>query len=42
MKLEANKIVKSYKLRKVVKGVDIELNQGEIVGLLGIVFISLM
>ncbi len=35
MKLEANKIVKSYKLRKVVKGVDIELNQGEIVGLLG-------
>jgi len=35
MKLEANKIVKSYKSRKVVKGVDIELNQGEIVGLLG-------
>ena len=35
MKLEANKIVKSYKSRKVVKGVDLELNQGEIVGLLG-------
>ena len=35
MKLEANKIVKSYKSRKVVKGVDIELNRGEIVGLLG-------
>ena len=35
MKLEAIKIEKSYKSRKVVKGVDLELNQGEIVGLLG-------
>ena len=35
MKLEAIKIEKSYKSRKVVKGVDLELKQGEIVGLLG-------
>ena len=35
MKLQAIKIEKSYKSRKVVDGVDLELNQGEIVGLLG-------
>ena len=35
MKLEAKKIEKSYKSRKVVNGIDLELKQGEIVGLLG-------
>ena len=35
MKLSANGIEKSYKGRKVVKGISLELNQGEIVGLLG-------
>ena len=35
MKLSANNIQKSYKGRKVVKGVSVEVNQGEIVGLLG-------
>ena len=35
MQLRADKIVKSYKGRKVVKGISIEVNQGEIVGLLG-------
>ena len=35
MKLRAQDIQKSYKGRKVVKGVSIEVNQGEIVGLLG-------
>jgi lipopolysaccharide export system ATP-binding protein len=35
MKLRTNNIQKSYKGRKVVKGVSIEVNQGEIVGLLG-------
>lgn len=35
MKLRAENIQKSYKGRKVVKGVSIEVNQGEIVGLLG-------
>ncbi|MFT5969724.1 MAG: lipopolysaccharide export system ATP-binding protein [Flavobacteriales bacterium] len=35
MKLRAENIVKSYKNRKVVKGVSVEVNQGEIVGLLG-------
>ena len=35
MKLEAIKIEKSYGSRKVVNGVDLELKQGEIVGLLG-------
>ncbi|MDO7600044.1 MAG: LPS export ABC transporter ATP-binding protein, partial [Flavobacteriaceae bacterium] len=35
MQLRAEKIVKSYKGRKVVKGISIEVNQGEIVGLLG-------
>ena len=36
MKLEAIKIEKSYGSRKVVNGVDLELRQGEIVGLLGL------
>jgi len=35
MKLRAENIQKSYKGRKVVKGVSVEVNQGEIVGLLG-------
>lgn len=35
MKLRTENIKKSYKGRKVVKGVSIEVNQGEIVGLLG-------
>ena len=35
MKLRAEKIVKTYKERNVVKGVSLEVNQGEIVGLLG-------
>jgi len=35
MKLHTNKIRKSYKGRDVVKGVSIEVKQGEIVGLLG-------
>lgn len=35
MKLYTKEISKSYKGRKVVKGVTIEVNQGEIVGLLG-------
>ena len=34
MKLSADGIEKSYKGRKVVKGISLELNQGEIVGLL--------
>lgn len=35
MKLRADSIVKSYRGRKVVKGISLEVNQGEIVGLLG-------
>lgn len=35
MRLHTHEIKKSYKGRKVVKGVTIEVNQGEIVGLLG-------
>lgn len=35
MKLEATGLVKQYKKRKVVRSVDISVNQGEIVGLLG-------
>ena len=35
MNLRALKIEKSYKARKVVKGISIEVSQGEIVGLLG-------
>lgn len=35
MKLKADSLVKSYKGRKVVKGISLEVNQGEIVGLLG-------
>ena len=34
-KLRAENIVKTYKGRKVVKGVSLEVNQGEIIGLLG-------
>ena len=35
MKLRAEKIVKTYRDRTVVKGVSLEVNQGEIVGFLG-------
>jgi lipopolysaccharide export system ATP-binding protein len=35
MQLRAENIIKSYKGREVVKGISIELKQGEIVGLLG-------
>ena len=35
MKLRAENLIKSYKGRKVVKGISLEVNQGEIVGLLG-------
>jgi lipopolysaccharide export system ATP-binding protein len=35
MKLIAEDLMKSYKGRKVVKGITLEVNQGEIVGLLG-------
>ena len=35
MKLSAENIVKSYRGRKVVKGISLEVSQGEIVGLLG-------
>ena len=35
MKLFADNIIKKYKSRTVVKGVSVEVSQGEIVGLLG-------
>jgi lipopolysaccharide export system ATP-binding protein len=35
MQLKAQNIMKSYRGRKVVKGISLEVNQGEIVGLLG-------
>lgn len=35
MKLRAENLIKTYKGRKVVKGVSVEVSQGEIVGLLG-------
>src|SRR5690606_28274363 len=35
MKLRADNLIKTYKGRKVVKGISGEVNQGEIVGLLG-------
>lgn len=35
MKLRADNLIKTYKGRKVVKGVSVEVSQGEIVGLLG-------
>ena len=35
MKLSALNIEKAYKGRKVVKGISLEVSQGEIVGLLG-------
>jgi lipopolysaccharide export system ATP-binding protein len=35
MKLHTHKIAKAYKGRKVVKGISVEVKQGEIVGLLG-------
>ena len=35
MKLSANNIEKAYRGRKVVKGISLEVSQGEIVGLLG-------
>src|SRR5690606_7539434 len=36
MKLRADNLIKTYKGRKVVKGISVEVNQGEIVGLLGL------
>ncbi|MGB7842549.1 MAG: LPS export ABC transporter ATP-binding protein, partial [Salinimicrobium sp.] len=33
MKLFADTLIKSYKGREVVKGISLEVNQGEIVGL---------
>ena len=35
MKLRAENLIKTYKGRSVVKGISVEVNQGEIVGLLG-------
>ena len=35
MKLEAKQLVKAYKGRRVVEGVDLHVHKGEIVGLLG-------
>ncbi len=35
MKLHTNNLIKRYKARTVVKGATVEVNQGEIVGLLG-------
>ena len=35
MKLHCENLVKKYGLRTVVKGVSMEVNQGEIVGFLG-------
>ena len=35
MKLRADNLIKTYKKRTVVKGVSVEVSQGEIVGLLG-------
>ena len=35
MKLRAEKLVKKYGIRTVVKGVSMEVEQGEIVGFLG-------
>ena len=35
MKLRAEKLVKKYGVRTVVKGVSMEVKQGEIVGFLG-------
>ena len=35
MKLRAENLVKKYGVRTVVKGVSMEVNQGEIVGFLG-------
>ena len=35
MQLRAENLMKSYKGRKVVKGISLEVNPGEIVGLLG-------
>ena len=35
MKLKAENLMKQYKGRKVVKGITVEVYQGEIVGLLG-------
>ncbi|MGB1450713.1 MAG: LPS export ABC transporter ATP-binding protein, partial [Marinirhabdus sp.] len=35
MKLKAENLIKQYKGRKVVKGITVAVNQGEIVGLLG-------
>ena len=36
MKLRAENLIKTYKGRSVVKGISVEVNQGEIVGLLEI------
>ena len=35
MKLRTDNLIKTYKKRTVVKGVSVEVSQGEIVGLLG-------
>jgi lipopolysaccharide export system ATP-binding protein len=36
MKLRAENLIKTYKGRSVVKGISVEMNQGEIIGAFGL------